>query len=238
MGMKVLELKNVSASYREGKEYKEVLKEVSFSIYEGEIVGLLGESGSGKTTLCKCILKLLKDYQGEVKHYTKNPQMIFQDPFGSLNPKKKIGWILEEPLKVGTKGIKSKGENKENRKVQNRVNEELKWNRIERRRRVEEVLSLVNLSAEFYHRYPKELSGGQRQRVSIALALMTGTKFILADEPLSALDVTVQAQIVKLLKKLQREEGISILFVSHDVDVVADLCQRVLLIEEGRLREV
>ena len=215
MRNKVLELKNVSASYQEGKEHKEVLKDVSFSIYEGEIVGLLGESGSGKTTLCKCILKLLKDVQGEVKHYTGNPQMIFQDPFGSLNPKKKIGWILEEPLKVGTR-----------------------WNKQKRRKKVEEMLSLVNLSVEFYSRYPRELSGGQRQRVSIALALMTGTKFILADEPLSALDVTVQAQIIELLKRLQKEKGISILFVSHDVDVVADLCEKVLVIENGNLREV
>jgi len=217
MANKVLELRNVSASYKEGIEVKEVLKDVSFSIYEGEIVGLLGESGSGKTTLCKCILKLLKEYQGEVKHYTGNPQMIFQDPFGSLNPKKKIGWILEEPLKVSG---------------------DSKWSKVDRRKKVEEILSLVNLSVEFYNRYPRELSGGQRQRVSIALALITGTKFILADEPLSALDVTVQAQIVQLLKTLQKEKGISILFVSHDVDVVADLCERVLLIEEGKLREV
>ena len=237
MKNKVLELKNVTASYQEGKEVKEVLKEVSFSIYEGEIVGLLGESGSGKTTLCKCILKLLKDARGEVKHYTGNPQMIFQDPFGSLNPKKKIGWILEEPLKVGTMSARSKEDNKEKR-TQNRANEEVKWNKQKRRKRVEEVLSLVNLPVEFYHRYPRELSGGQRQRVSIALALMTGTKFILADEPLSALDVTVQAQIIELLKRLQKEKGISILFVSHDVDVVVDLCDRVLLIEEGKLWEV
>ena len=238
MRNKVLELKNVTASYQEGKEHKEVLKEVSFSIYEGEIVGLLGESGSGKTTLCKCILNLLKDVWGEVKHHTGNPQMIFQDPFGSLNPKKKIGWILEEPLKVGTKSARSKEDNKENEKTQNRANENVKRSRLERRKKVEEVLSLVNLSGELYHRYPRELSGGQRQRVSIALALMTGTKFILADEPLSALDVTVQAQIIELLKKLQKEKGISILFVSHDIDVVADICERVLLIEEGKLREV
>ena len=247
MRNKVLELKNVTASYKEGKEHKVVLREVSFSIDEGEIVGLLGESGSGKTTLCKCILKLLKDAKGEVKHYTGNPQMIFQDPFGSLNPKKKIGWILEEPLKVGLKkyeliaddieGEENK-EGKEDNKKPDRVDEDFKWNKQKRRKKVEEMLSLVNLPVEFYSRYPKELSGGQRQRVSIALALMTGTKFILADEPLSALDVTVQAQIIELLKRLQKEKGISILFVSHDVDVVADLCERVLLIEEGKLREV
>ena len=245
MRSKVLELKNVTASYQEGKEVKEVLKEVSFSIDEGEIVGLLGESGSGKTTLCKCILKLLKDVQGEVNHYTGNPQMIFQDPFGSLNPKKKIGWILEEPLKVGlgqgesTLGAGGKKSKLNPERVdEDGVDEGLKWNKQKRRKKVEEMLALVNLPVEFYSRYPRELSGGQRQRVSIALALMTGTKFILADEPLSALDVTVQSQIIELLKRLQKEKGISILFVSHDVDVVADLCERVLLIEEGKLREV
>jgi peptide/nickel transport system ATP-binding protein len=234
MENKVLELKNVTASYKEGKENKEVLREVSFSIYEGEIVGLLGDSGSGKTTLCKCILKLLKEYQGEVIHYTDNPQMIFQDPFGSLNPKKKIGWILEEPLKV--KRIKKE---KVSEEVPKRIeiNEKTKWNRKMRQKKVAEALNRVNLPIDFCQRYPRELSGGQRQRVSIALALITGAKFILADEPLSALDVTVQAQIIKLLKKLQKEEGISILFVSHDIDVVADLCQRVLIIEDGELRE-
>ena len=238
MRNKVLELRNVSASYKEGREYKEVLKDVSFSIYEGEIVGLLGESGSGKTTLCKCILKLLKNYQGEVNHHTRNPQMIFQDPFGSLNPKKKIGWILEEPLRVGSKETEFVQSARKSKAELSRIDKVLGQKKLERRKKVEEVLSLVNLSVEFCDRYPRELSGGQRQRVSIALALITGTKFILADEPLSALDVTVQAQIIDLLKRLQREKGISILFVSHDVDVVFDLCERVLLIEEGKLREV
>jgi peptide/nickel transport system ATP-binding protein len=225
LNSKVLELKSVTASYKEGGGKKEVLKGVSFSIMEGEIVGLLGESGSGKTTLCKCILKLLKDYQGEVIHHTDNPQMIFQDPFGSLNPKKKIGWILEEPLKVKTS-------------ESNKDNYDTMGVKEYRRKKVEEILRLVNLSSEFLDRYPRELSGGQRQRVSIALAMMTGARFILADEPLSALDVTVQAQIIKLLKRLKEEKKISFLFVSHDIDVVADLCDRVLMIEDGKLREL
>ena len=243
MRNKVLELKNVTAYYKEGKMKREVLKDVSFSIYEGEIVGLLGESGSGKTTLCKCILKLLKDFKGEIIHHTDNPQMIFQNPFGALNPKKKIGWILEEPLKMkGGEAELEKGFlQKENIECENRrkklPRKKAKWGKKEREKKVEEVLELVNLPVEFSKRYPRELSGGQRQRVSIALALITGTKFVLADEPLSALDVTVQAQIIKLLKKLKKEKGISFLFVSHDVDVVADLCERVLMIEEGRLKE-
>ncbi|MBU3874555.1 dipeptide/oligopeptide/nickel ABC transporter ATP-binding protein [Faecalicatena sp. AGMB00832] len=211
---KVLELNHVNAYYKEGKQRKQVLEDVSFTLYEGEIVGLVGESGSGKSTLCKCVLGLLKEYEGEIIHHTKSPQMIFQDPFRSLNPKKTIGWILEEPLKV------QGGFSKE-----------------ERREKAEEMLSRVHLSKEVYQRYPRELSGGQRQRVSIALALITGTKFILADEPLSALDVTVQAQIISLLKELQEKEKICYLFVSHDLDVVSMLCSRVLFLKDRKVKE-
>ena len=177
MPEKILEVKHVNAYYREGKTRRQILDDVSFTLYEGEIVGLVGESGSGKSTLCKCVLGLLKDYEGEIVHYTQRPQMVFQDPFSALNPRKTIGWILEEPLRV-------KGG----------------FSRQERRKEAVEMLQRVHLPEDFYERYPRELSGGQRQRVSIALALITGTKFILADEPLSALDVTVQAQIIALLK--------------------------------------
>ena len=145
---KVLELSNVNAFYKDGKVRKQILNDISFTLYEGEIVGLVGESGSGKTTLCKCILGLLKDYEGNIMHYTNRPQMVFQDPFSSLNPRKTIGWILEEPLKIQGKRSKE-----------------------ERRKKAEEMLELVHLPKEFYSRYPRELSGGQRQRVSIALAL-------------------------------------------------------------------
>lgn len=214
MAEKVLELKHVNAFYKEGKEKRQVLEDVSFTLYEGEIVGLVGESGSGKSTLCKCVLGLLKEYEGEITHYTKKPQMVFQDPFSSLNPKKTIGWILEEPLKQ--QGNRSKEE---------------------RRKLAEEMLVQVHLAPELYTRYPKELSGGQRQRVSIALALITGTKFILADEPLSALDVTVQAQIIELLKELQEKKKICYLFVSHDLDVVSMLCSRVLFLKDKKVKE-
>lgn len=210
---KVLELKHVNAYYKEGRTRKQVLEDVSFTLYEGEIVGLVGESGSGKSTLCRCVLGLLKEYDGEVIHYTKRPQMVFQDPFGSLNPRKTIGWILEEPLRV--KG----GYTKEMR-----------------RKEAEKMLERVHLPKEFYGRYPRELSGGQRQRVSIALALITGTKFILADEPLSALDVTVQAQIISLLKELQEKEKICYLFVSHDLDVVSMICDRVLFLQNRKIQ--
>lgn len=209
---KILEVKHVNAYYREGKTRRQILDDVSFTLYEGEIVGLVGESGSGKSTLCKCVLGLLKDYEGEIVHYTQRPQMVFQDPFSALNPRKTIGWILEEPLRV-------KGG----------------FSRQERCKEAVEMLQRVHLPEDFYERYPRELSGGQRQRVSIALALITGTKFILADEPLSALDVTVQAQIIALLKELQEKEKICYLFVSHDLDVVSMLCGRVLLLQDGKV---
>lgn len=212
MPEKILEVKHVNAYYREGKTRRQILEDVSFTLYEGEIVGLVGESGSGKSTLCKCVLGLLKDYEGEIVHYTQRPQMVFQDPFSALNPRKTIGWILEEPLRV-------KGG----------------FSRQERRKEAVEMLQRVHLPEDFYGRYPRELSGGQRQRVSIALALITGTKFILADEPLSALDVTVQAQIIALLKELQEKEKICYLFVSHDLDVVSMLCGRVLLLQDGKV---
>lgn len=212
MPEKILEVKHVNAYYREGKTRRQILDDVSFTLYEGEIVGLVGESGSGKSTLCKCVLGLLKDYEGEIVHYTQRPQMVFQDPFSALNPRKTIGWILEEPLRV--KGGLT---------------------RQERRKEAVEMLQRVHLPEDFYERYPRELSGGQRQRVSIALALITGTKFILADEPLSALDVTVQAQIIALLKELQEKEKICYLFVSHDLDVVSMLCGRVLFLQDGKV---
>lgn len=212
MAEKVLEVKHVHAYYKEGTVRKKVLDDVSFTLYEGEIVGLVGASGSGKSTLCKCILGLVNDYEGEIIHYTRRPQMVFQDPYGSLNPRKTIGWILEEPLKI-----------------------QGGFTKAERKAKAEEMLEMVHLPGEFYSRYPRELSGGQRQRVSIALALTTGAKFILADEPLSALDVTVQAQIIRLLKELQEKRRLTYLFVSHDLDVVGMLCGRVLCLSEQKI---
>lgn len=208
----VVELRHVNAYYREGRTRRQILKDVSFTLREGEIVGLVGESGGGKSTLCKCVLGLLKEYEGEVIHHTSHPQMVFQDPYASLNPKWTIGKILEEPLRI------QKEKNKEVRRM-----------------KAEEMLERVHLPRELYDRYPRELSGGQRQRVSIALALMTGTRFILADEPLSALDVTVQAQMIELLKELQQKERITYLFVSHDLDVVHTICDRVLMLEQGEV---
>lgn len=214
MNKKVLEVKHVNAYYQEKKIRRQVLSDVTFTIFENECVGLVGESGSGKSTLCKGILGLLKDYEGEIIHHTTRPQMVFQDPFGSLNPKKTVGWILEEPLKM--------------QKISDRM---------VRKQKVEEMLEKVKLKKELYSHYPRELSGGQRQRVSIALALITGAKFILLDEPLSALDVTVQAQMIQLLLQLKEEYALSYLFVSHDLDIVSMLCRRVLFLQDGKITE-
>lgn len=214
MNKKVLEVNHVNAYYQEKKIRRQILSDVTFTICENECVGLVGESGSGKSTLCKGILGLLKDYEGEIIHHTTRPQMVFQDPFGSLNPKKTIGWILEEPLKM--------------QKISDRM---------VRKQKVEEMLEKVKLKKELYSHYPRELSGGQRQRVSIALALITGSKFILLDEPLSALDVTVQAQMIQLLLQLKEEYALSYLFVSHDLDIVSMLCRRVLFLQDGKSTE-
>ena len=173
----------------------------------------MGESGCGKTTLSKAILGFIKPEEGEIIHYTKNPQMVFQDPFSSLNPSKKIGWILEEPLRM--------------QKIPKEI----------RRQRVEEMAEKTGLTKEHLKRRPKELSGGQRQRVSIALALLQGAGFIIADEPVSALDVTIQKQILELLNEVQQEMKLSILFISHDLNVIYQICDRVMVMKEGKILE-
>lgn len=209
----VLEVKQVCVSYKEGKHQKEVLKDISFEVRENEIWGLVGESGCGKSTLSKAILGFVKTEKGEIVHYTKRPQMIFQDPFSSLNPCKKVEWILEEPLRMQ------------------------KVSKKERRERVLAMGEKVGLTREQLKRYPGELSGGQRQRVSIAAALIQGTKFLIADEPVSALDVTIQKQIMELMVQLQEELGLSILFISHDLNVIYQMCDRVLVMKDGKIEE-
>lgn len=210
---KILEVKHVSASYKDEKEEKQVLKDISLEVREDEILGLVGESGCGKSTLSKVILGFVKPDAGEICHYTKMPQMIFQDPFSSLNPSKRISWILEEPLRM--------------QKIQ----------KEERKQKVLEMAEKVGLSPEHLKRYPRELSGGQRQRVSIAAALIQGAKFIIADEPVSALDVTIQRQIMELIVQLQEEMKLSVLFISHDLNVIYQMCDRVLVMKGGRILE-
>ena len=210
---KILEVKHVSASYKDEKEEKQVLKDISLEVREDEILGLVGESGCGKSTLSKVILGFVKPDAGEICHYTKMPQMIFQDPFSSLNPSKRISWILEEPLRMQ------------------------KIPKEERKQKVLEMAEKVGLSPEHLKRYPRELSGGQRQRVSIAAALIQGAKFIIADEPVSALDVTIQRQIMELIVQLHEEMGLSVLFISHDLNVIYQMCDRVLVMKDGQILE-
>lgn len=217
---KILEVKHVSASYTtQGSAFARekvqiVLRDVSFDLYEGEALGLVGESGSGKTTIARAILGFLPRYEGEIIHYSKRPQLIFQDPYTSLNPARTIGWILEEPLKAYGK-----------------------FDAKERRRRIIEMLENVGLSEEYMTRRPSELSGGQRQRVSIAAALIVRPKLVIADEPVSALDVTIQAQILQLLDDMRDKYGLSYLFISHDMNVVYQLCDRVIVMKKGVIVE-
>ena len=215
----VLSLQHVTAGYREGgvlgrKYFHEVLHDVSFDVHRGEILGLVGESGTGKSTLAKTILGMVQPEAGQVIHYTKRPQMIFQDPYSSLNPAYPVEWLLEEPLRIYGK-----------------------YDGPERKRRVREMLERVELPEEVLKAKPSELSGGMLQRAMIAAAIVNRPKLLLLDEPTTALDVTIQAQILEMLKKLNRESGVSMLFISHNLNVVRKLCRRVAVMQRGVLVE-
>ena len=217
----LLRLENAVIQYEETsifgkKSTTEAVNDVSFTLCRGEILGLVGESGSGKSSLSKAITGLLPLTKGTLWRAddTKHPRMVFQDPYGSLNPAKKIGWILEEPLKIQG-GFTKK----------------------ERKRLVIEALKEVELDEVHAGRYVRELSGGQRQRVAIAVALIQKPDIIVLDEPVSALDVTVQGQILKLLYRLKEEHQMSYLFVSHDMEVIRQICDRVMILYQGELVE-
>ncbi len=213
----ILAVSDVNVSY---KKKAEVLKNISFEMKRGEILGLVGESGCGKSTLAKAILNILKPESGEIVYHSVyperifRPQMVFQDPYSSLNPAKKVGWILEEPLRLKGGIPKEK-----------------------RRQMVYEMLKKTGLDESFAERYPSQLSGGQRQRIAIAGALMLEPELLIADEPVSALDVTIQAQVVELLMKLHREMNLSVLFISHDLRIVYQICDRVIIMSHGEIVE-
>ncbi len=217
----ILEVKQVNAFYQEkqksilaAKERRQILDQVSLSLHKGEILGIVGESGCGKSTLAKTIVGLTDDYTGEIKTNGLRPQMVFQDPYGSLNPVKKVGWILEEPLKI-----------------------QGGYTKLEREEKVLALLKQVGLQEKHAGRYVSELSGGQRQRVGIACAIICNAKVVILDEPVSSLDVTVQMQILKLLQKLRKEYDLSYLFISHDLNVIYQMCDRVCVMYQGKIVE-
>jgi oligopeptide transport system ATP-binding protein len=202
---------------------------ISFSIPRGETLGLVGESGSGKSTACRVILQLMKPTSGSIKFegreiaglsrrkmrpLRREMQMIFQDPYASLNPRKRVGQIVGDPLRRQKVASGS-----------------------DLRKRVQELLERVGLSPEHYNRFPHEFSGGQRQRIGIARALALQPKLVICDEPVSALDVSIQAQIINLLDDLQDEFGLTYLFVAHDIGVVRHISDRIAVMHDGKIVE-
>ena len=231
---KILEIKNLSQHFKLDKNtVVKAVDDITFEIYKGEIFGLVGESGSGKSTLGRSIIKLYEPTSGEIiykgnrisdkkiykkekKYLNKSMQIIFQDSTSSLNPRMTVADIIAEPLKI--QGIYNSKE--------------------ERLNKVYEMLNLVGLDKSYINRYPTEFSGGQRQRIGIARALCINPEFIVADEPIASLDVSIQAQIVNLFKKLQRERELTCLFIAHDLSMVRHISDRIGVMYNGKLVEL
>jgi len=226
----MLELKNICKTFRKGRQSVVAVDDVSLNINEGEILGLVGESGCGKSTLSRIIMQLLPPDTGSVllenlnltalprnaiRQHRLNFQMVFQDPYASLNPRLTVFSTLGEALRQRHPNLKS--------------------NTL--RTRVGELLEMVGLSTRHMQRYPHEFSGGQRQRIAVARALAPDPRIIIADEPVSALDVSIQSQILNLLRKLQHDLSLTMLFVSHDLAVVRYLADHIAVMKDGKIVE-
>mgnify|MGYP002623838681 CR=1 FL=1 len=223
----ILTVKDLSVCYRasgnslfSGRDKVEIVHNASFEIHEAEVVGLVGESGCGKTTLSKALLGINRLTTGEIKHYSEFPQMIFQDPYSSLNPAKTIGWLLMEPVRALGKRVPERAKSADDMRAM-----------------AYDMLKKVELPEKVFDLYPGVLSGGMRQRVSIAQALITEPSFVVADEPVSALDVTIQAEVMKLMLRLKDEMRLSYLFISHDINVVYQMCDRIMVMKDGVIVE-
>ncbi|MDB7830115.1 ATP-binding cassette domain-containing protein [Intestinimonas butyriciproducens] len=228
----LLDVKNLCVDFGSRRHPFHAVSDVSFQIFRGETFGLVGESGSGKTTIGRSIIRIHPTASGEVwfqgkrisgkisreldREVTRKIQMIFQDPMASLNERAKVDYIVSE-------GLYAQGAH---------LPEE------ERKARVAKALSDVGLLPEFASRFPHEFSGGQRQRIGIARALILDPDFIVADEPISALDVSIRAQVLNLMSQLQRERGLTYLFIAHDLSVMRFICDRIAVIYKGRLQEL
>lgn len=227
--MPLLECKDLCLGYPTPQGWKAVVHDVSFQIQPGETIALVGESGSGKSTIAKCLVKLIPIKGGQVRFknenitdhsaksfypYRKKIQLVFQDPWQALNPRLSASQLIDEPLDLHFSHTNSQ------RKV-----------------RIDELLNSVHLSKTILDRYPSELSGGQRQRLLLARALAVGPELLICDEPVSALDVSIQAQLLNLLDELKQSRGLTLLFISHDLAVVQQMSDRVLVLQNGRAVE-
>ena len=209
MSEKVCEVKNLTYMYPKSDKG---VKNVSLYVNKGSIVGLLGESGCGKSTLAKCISSQLKADSGEI--ICQKIGYVFQDNYASLNPSKRVGWLLKETIRYSNPAeIKNSDEI------------------------IKSILEDVELDSSVLEHLPNELSGGQRQRIGIAMALLSNPDILIADEPVSALDVTVQKQVIKLIKKLNESKNLAILFISHDIKVVREICNYIYIIKDGEVVE-
>ena len=229
---KLVEVKHLKQYFGTKKNVVKAIDDISFDIYEGETFGLVGESGSGKSTTGRALLRLYQPTDGEILfegkdiatltkgkellEFRKEAQMIFQDPYASLDSRMKVRDIIAEGIDI----------------------HHLAATKEERNKMVDELLATVGLNREHANRYPHEFSGGQRQRIGIARALALNPKFIVCDEAISALDVSIQAQIVNLLKKLQKEKGLTYLFIAHDLSMVKYISDRIAVMYRGRIVEM